>query len=312
VCPKCYSPFLSHDLSLEQEKHLARVFRKVFVRDLLWLISLVLLMIGGSIIGSSIWWGGQLHKAVLNRVEEEFQQPRIKATVETAIETKAQSMLREEIEPKVSEFQREIGGEIGNFSSFLQTLEGKFKEDYQTLSKEVSILEQRNRLTLLGDKAITDGSKQAFNEINDFIKNGTDLNLVTAAKAESARVVSFWALMTRIKGVSISTTRPDGIEKKDESISTPQLIIAMLHHDDWQVRAAAANLLRQRNHKGVPEALLESARKDENLEVVKHAIAAFRSVTGCECHSPLDVEPLESWWRSHSKEVNDKLTEPEP
>lgn len=182
-------------------------------------------------------------------------------------------------------------------------------EDYQKLSKEVSTLEKRNRLALLGDKAIADASRQAFDEIEDFIKNGTDPDLVKAAKSESAKVISFWALMTRISGVSITHTLPDGTKKKDGDISTPQLI-EVLSNKDWQARATAARLLGERKHKRIPEALLQSARKDESLEVRKYAIAAFRSVTGCECPSVLSVEPLENWWKEHSKEVNDKLTEP--
>lgn len=81
-------------------------------------------------------------------------------------------------------------------------------------------------------------------------------------------------------------------------------------------------LLGFRREKGVPDILLKTARTDTHLIVVYHASASFKYVTRpkprlageppitpSEAIDMLNTDTLEQWWKEHSTEVNERLSD---
>jgi hypothetical protein len=115
----------------------------------------------------------------------------------------------------------------------------------------------------------------------------------------------------------------DGAIKRDWEIPTDRLKIS-LHDADWKVRARAAMLIGRRTEKGVPDNLLHVARTDKDLRVVSNALISFGYVTGrinrpraageeiinlTQFVEMFDIHKLEQWWKEHSTEVNERLTD---
>jgi hypothetical protein len=249
-----------------------------------------------------------LQELLISRVAKQFEEPRIRETFQEVAENQASKMLRNEIQPEVTRFRDETTTQVQNFQVFLDNLKADLQKEYQTLSEEVSRLKTRNGLTVLGDKAISDGDSEALDELQNLSKDSVNLTTKAAAIAEYRRVVSFWTLMVTTDSASFTVRSKDGIIKTDQESSTNDLISYMISSPDWQVRAISARLLGQRTEKGVPEALLRVSRMDKHLEVRKYATASFTSITGSNVRGVFNVDGYEQWWKEHSEEFNEGLT----
>jgi hypothetical protein len=250
----------------------------------------------------------KVEEIVTSQIAQKFADPRIRETFQEVAENQASKMLRNEIQPEVTRFRDETTTQVQNFQVFLDNLKADLQKEYQTLSEEVSRLKTRNGLTVLGDKAISDGDSEALDELQNLSKDSVNLTTKAAAIAEYRRVVSFWTLMVTTDSASFTVRSKDGIIKTDQESSTNDLISYMISSPDWQVRAISARLLGQRTEKGVPEALLRVSRMDKHLEVRKYATASFTSITGSNVRGVFNVDGYEQWWKEHSEEFNEGLT----
>lgn len=125
------------------------------------------------------------------------------------------------------------------------------------------------------------------------------------AVAEILRVKGFYISGTRIKGISLSYTAPDGSKKTDAEIPT-HILISFLSNSNWPLRANAAELLANRSEKGVPEALIK-AFDDSNLDVRKIALDSFERITGFTRIDVFDFPRAKEWYAKNASEVEKKL-----
>jgi len=249
----------------------------------------------------------KVEEMVISQIAHRFAEPRIRDTFQEVAENQASKMLGDEIQPEVTRFYDETTKQLQNFQGFLDNLKADFQREYQTLSDEVSKLKTRNYLTALGDKAISDGNREAYDELSQLSDNKIDNATKIAANAEIRRVISFWTLMATTAEGSISFRSKDGLAQKDDHISTIILITNGLYDSNFEVRAISARLLGQRQEKDVPEALLTVASIDKHLEVVKFATLSFNQVTGSKISGIFNIDGLEKWWKEHSAEVIERL-----
>ena len=145
----------------------------------------------------------------------------------------------------------------------------------------------------LGDLGTIAADRSALEELNRINRESGDASLKSAAGAEIARIKCFWIGITRLKGQEISVIELDGKEKKAKDFTTDELIQEMLSNPQWSVRALAAQALRKRKEKGVPEALIKCVKSDRNLEVVKDAMITFEGVTGYDSPDVLSFKFIE-------------------
>jgi hypothetical protein len=143
------------------------------------------------LVGSHFTIKGALERLMINRIDQEFREPRIQQTIQKVINDKAGEMLTEEIQLEVTRFYAETTKQVQNFQVFLDNLRVDFQKEYQTLSEEVSRLKKRNDLTVLGDRAISDGDSEALDELQSLSKDPVDPITKAAAMAEYRRAVSF-------------------------------------------------------------------------------------------------------------------------
>jgi hypothetical protein len=248
----------------------------------------------------------KVEEIVTRQIAKKFAEPHIRETFQEVAEKQASKMLGEEIQPAVERFRVDLHTE------------------YQHVSDEISRIKLLNNLPVLGDKAILEGDRKAFEEI---------IRIAEAEHENTALKISAMAELHSIKfsyseppdwiGPSLSVTLEDGTTRKDADIPTDRLIMN-LSDPDWQVRAKIVELLANREEKGVPDILLQVARTEKNLSVVSHAFVSFGYVTrqvkrprlagGAPIILPegidmFDIDKLEQWWQDHSAEVNEQLVD---
>ena len=114
--------------------------------------------------------------------------------------------------------------------------------------------------------------------------------LQNAKLSEVFRVKNHYATMTRIKGVSIVAEESDGRKTKDDEISTQILLKNLANHEDWQIRAKAAQLLKDRKEEIVSEALLKAVKSDPRLDVRKLALKSFAIINDVELPDVFDAQ----------------------
>jgi hypothetical protein len=312
--PQCPSRFAgtaqAFHLSQEQMDRLADQLRVPVTLRMLksgwtWagILSLLLAILGVSYPAIR----AKVEEMVTSQIAQKFADPRIRETFQEVAVNQASKMLKDEIQPEVNRFRNETNEKVQDFQGFLDKLRADFQKEYKTLSEEVSRLKQRNDLTILGDRAITEGNRQALDELERLEEINQDYTVKIAAESEIRRVQSFWTLMNTTQYTSITMIYQDGTEQKDGEIPTNHLISYILSNQKWQVRAVPARLLGQRNEKGVLDILLKVAREDPHLEVVKHAKESFEKITGLQIPGVFNVYGMEKGWEEHSKEINKKL-----
>ena len=85
--------------------------------------------------------GPTLESLMISRIDQEFREPRIQATMQKVINDKASEMLTNEIQPAVDRFRADL------------------QREYQTVAEEVARLRIQYNLPILGDMAISQGDK---------------------------------------------------------------------------------------------------------------------------------------------------------
>ena len=96
--------------------------------------------------------------------------------------------------------------------------------------------------------------------------------------------------MTRISWVSIVAKEPDGRNTKDDEIATQTLLKDLVNNENWQIRAKAAQLLKNRKEEIVSEILLKTAESDSRLDVRKLALESFAIINDVKLPDVFDAQ----------------------
>lgn len=170
------------------------------------------------------------------------------------------------------------------------------------LSSELSVLNKRNKLTTLADKAITEADRKALNELERISKSSSDKEVRVAAVAEGGRVISFWLNMNRI-ATCPRIKFADGSVRDISAMSTDELITQLLNNKSWVVRRECAKLLNSKKQVSVVEALARSMKKDADIEVSMKSLNSFRDITNPP-ESGLDIfDGYILWWEHNRKTI---------
>ena len=96
-------------LSNSQQEHVIKILRKEVFNGLLILLALL-----GGILGVSVWQiKAHVEHKMENLVAKQFEEPRIKSTVQEAATTRATELLEKQIEPEVAKFKTEVTAHSG-------------------------------------------------------------------------------------------------------------------------------------------------------------------------------------------------------
>jgi hypothetical protein len=247
-----------------------------------------------------------LENLTITRISHQFAEPHIRETFQEVAENQASKMLKDEIQPAVERFRADL------------------LKEYQTVSDELSRIKLLAYLPVLSDQAISEGDREAFEEIIRIAEEETENSpLKKVAIEQMNRIKGSFSKPSSFIGPSLIVTLEDGTIRKGGDIPTDRLMIN-LSDSDWKIRAEAAILLGLRTEKGVPDILLQVARTDKNLWVIYHAFVSFGYVTrqvkrprlagGTPITLPqgihmFDIDKLEQWWQEHSADVNEQLAD---
>lgn len=173
-------------------------------------------------------------------------------------------------------------------------------------SKELSELKIRDNLTSLADKAVSQGSREAYLNLKQTVeKFGPNRN---AAISEISKIVYHWNSITRLKSVKLPEKKlSDGTIGKELDHTTKELIEKLLFDSQSLFRGRSAQLLANRKENYVPEALILAIFSDKHLEVVREATLAFCKLTNFQ--SPDFFQPYNVWgyWLHNSERIRNNL-----
>jgi hypothetical protein len=285
-----------------------------------------------------------LNGLVIQRIDREFQEPRIQELIGTVASHEAKDLLNKQIYPQVSSFQRETDFSIQKLKQLADALDQKYKLENDRLSHDLSnvavrsaeatkltnaltanvaLLEKRNRdadeliRSLSGAVQDLDRRKTLY-DLSAKATHGDRQALTTLmtvsqqdgpgrelAISEIERVKSFWLTVSHIKSTKLVK---DGKEIQTDQLSTCELRSALSKSTEFQIRAVCANQLASRRERGVPEALAEAIRGDQHLEVVRDAVLSWQMLTGIplpDVFGPPDV--IEMSWKEKGDSLNQTL-----
>ena len=194
-----------------------------------------------------------------------------------------------------------IKNDTASIKVSIDNTKDKIRKGYSSLDSQVENSKERKMLTELGDRAYAEGTSRAITELENYVDKPKKDELKSFAMAEILRIKSFYASGTRLKGISITTTFPDGTKKVDIDIPTIDLIKA-LNNLEWTTRAKAAELLGTHKEKGVPEALM-MAFQDKRLDVARTALSSFELVTGFNKIDVFGFNEAKEWWEKNKSNV---------
>jgi hypothetical protein len=260
------------------------------VKSVHWWIAFPLFWIA-IIVGSHFTIKGTLESLMISRIDQEFREPRIQATMQKVINDKASEMLTNEIQPAVD----------------------RFRADLLTVSDELSRIRNINKLLaylpVLRAKAISEDDRAAFEEIIRIAQTETEMSPLKKAAMDEIRIV--------VPPIVLPIVLAEGMSKQVRETPTA-ILLSSLANSDIKARAVAARALGRRTEKGVPDSLLQVARTDKHLSVAYQALLSFESITGRLKGSrgvdpiliemeKFDIDKLEQWWKDNSEEVNKRL-----
>lgn len=228
----------------------------------------------------------RLKTEVSKRIDDEFKKENIHKMVEEKAKSRIDEVADALIEKQIAE---------------------KITPQIKSAEEQLEKLKQRNEISQLGDRAISEASRDSLEELMKKWEEARDGDIKGTVKAEIARIKIFWVTATTTKGVTLTA---HGEKKNESDIKTNELIEGLLNDNDWRVQALIAQELGKRKEKGVPEALLQCIKTNKNLEVIRNAVRAFNLVTGFDNPDVFAYSNAQNWWNEHSAEVNAKLTVP--
>jgi hypothetical protein len=247
---------------------------------------------------------------ITKSITDKFAEPSINQTLNKTAQDKAGEIIEEKLNPEINNAKITIANDINSFNKELQQFKNIYNSKLKNLTGEVGYINSRNKLLKLGDNAIATGDANHYEELYKIYNSSTDNDIKNNAIAEIFRVKSYYASMTRIKGIDLKYTHSQ-TEKEftEKEIPTEALIKGLKEEQDWKTRARTAQLLAQRKEKQVSDALLDSIKSDKNLEVRKRAMDSFQNITGFKSNDVFDHKPAQEWWQEHKVETEKKLNE---
>ncbi len=284
-------------LNKAEKQEIEIIVSNILKKKVFFYCSLAVLIFGGSMYGIYL----EIRKIIIEKVVEQFNEPKIQEILQEVASNEAKNIIENRLNPEISRSNRlitenrsqleseirEVKKETEYFRDYLEGKKLSFSKEFDTLKEQVDFLKQRNMLTSLADEAISSGSSRAFEELK---KIQVARELENAKSSELSRIYNFYAVMTRIEGVSIAATDPNGTRAVDKEISTDVLLNDLVNHSDWQIRAKAAELLKDRKEEGVSDLLLDAAKNDPRLDVRKIAHKSFAILNGIKSPDVFDVE----------------------
>lgn len=169
------------------------------------------------------------------------------------------------------------------------------------MRSELARLQNRNELTALADKAISQGDVVSYNKLEELASTSPDQEQKSAALSELFRVYQFFSVfsgVTRTDNIHLNTAAVNPAKQKEEDLDAPELLRVLREAENPMARLRAAQLVVGKAKHGSYSTIveLESAlRRETNLDAMQKIGHALAKVTGHDVGDKLDFRNLLKW-----------------
>jgi hypothetical protein len=170
-------------------------------------------------------------------------------------------------------------------------------------SRELVLLKERNRLTLLADEAISTGKAAPVRRLWASVRDPELENVKHGTAAELIRVQNHFMSFTRLS--PSHKLKPADPTIKEVDMPVPELV-KVLENDKGPFldRARAAQLLGKHRTATAARALVAAMEKDEEIDVVKEAQLSLRHSFGLT--APIfDADLAQQWLKLELPQLKD-------
>src|SRR5205085_1279155 len=115
---------------------------------------------------------------------------------------------------------------LKSFEKFLDERRAAYDAAQAEFRKQLNILQKRNELTKLGDRAIAEGSLTDYQQLYETEKNAIDGDIKSAANAEEVRVFSAFGPFspTRVYNVALVASQIHAGKQSESDLDSEDLV----------------------------------------------------------------------------------------
>lgn len=195
-------------------KEITNTVKKDIRKYIYYCLTAIVLVFGGGLLKVYTDAISSIEKLLIEQVSKEFEQPRIKATVEKVAANEGKRLLQEQIKPEVAQLKIEMEASIAETTKLIQSAQAKLN-DWTTL--------------LETEDSARCGSRKAFLKILEFGERSDSLGKMAKPRAE---ILIKDLLIYRSVQPSLATLEritTDGKKEGADKLSTSELFNELEH-----------------------------------------------------------------------------------
>jgi tetratricopeptide (TPR) repeat protein len=212
------------------------------------------------------------YSAVTNQIVEQFQEPRVKQTVENVAKGEARTILENEVRPVVEEFHTNVEGKLKAIES---------GEDFLELATRARAYDFKAYLQLRGLSTQT-------NDVGKFSSQ---------VVAEIDRALDEY----RASSGFLALFEESGSSRYSGPFTSDEIAIKLLGAHNDPAREAIVNAARDFKQPLFLSSFTQLFTNETDLRVADRETLAISEITKQDFH-PRDLEHVKSWWEMHQSE----------
>lgn len=213
LCPSCNcDPNRPRETTLtpDQLNQLAKDVKKDIWRSIFFWLGVLSLIFGYGLWQTYTSATKFMEKLLIERISQEFEQPRISATVQEVAATEGKRLLQEQIKPEVAKFKKETEASVTETKQLIQ-------------SAQTNLNDLTNMIEL--EDAARYGSRKAFSRLVQLGESSDSLG--TMAKRRALIIQRELLILRSVPEayMGIAMTTPDGKKQDANKLSTSELFL---------------------------------------------------------------------------------------
>lgn len=181
----------------------------------------------------------------------------------------------------------------------------------EKIDEEYTYLSERNKITELGDLAISTGKIKYYDNLRKFIDSKKQERIKNAAKAELMRIENFFFASgdEYFPEEKLEYFSPEGKIFKGRNIPTEELVRIFHKTDSFGEKTTILMTLDHRYEKNIPEFLLGVAFDTDNLRMCRVALRTLQILINDFSANQFDYEENEKLWHKCKENFYKKVEE---
>lgn len=255
---------------------------------------------------------GDANAKIQTEIKERLDDKNVSATLQEIVGNESKALLAETVDPSIKKFETRLNLATAEAEKQLSAVRESFAKQ---LNDEIQTLKERNRITALADKAISQGDVEAYRELEKMAKDND------AAMSELLGVFNAFSIFSakRNWGVGLVPSAFNSKKTKEEELEPEEIFPLFFGFESFKGRVRAMELMIPKFRRGSYSqiAFLEEAvRRETNLYALHEMQKAVPRLIGNETWGSMDGRDFLKWVEENrerlKKEDTDKKGEPNP